>query len=156
MFTFCVHTLVDITENGSLKKDFPFKTLSGEVVHDKNSLLVAKNQQSNFTTLIQTLQLRGNIVWEHPPIKINEPIANMRFGSAYEGKQNIWNFMWQVEQSELYAEEQNKYGQLESDFDMIPVLSFCKETCTFPYSAFITTDTKLKNTYFSFVPDENK
>lgn len=156
MFTFCVHTLVDITEHGSLKKEFPFKTLSGELVYDKNSLSTARNQQANFTTLVQTLQLRSNITWEHPPVKINEPIANMRFGSAYDGKQNVWNFMWQVEQSEIYAEGTDKYGQLKADFDMIPVLSFCKETVTFPYSAFITTDTKFKNTYFSFVPDENK
>ncbi len=156
MQTFCIHTLVDITENGMLKKEFPFKTKSGELVHDKISLDVAKNQQSNFTTLIQTLQLRGNLVWEHTPVRIHENIVNMKFGNAYEGKHYVWNFMWQVEQTDLYSKDNDPYGQLKEDFDMIPILNFCKETATFPASAFITTDPRTINTYFSFVPEENK
>ena len=156
MHTFCIHTLIDITENGMLKKEFPFKTKSGEIVHDKPTLDIAKNQQSNFITLIQTLQLRGNIVWEHTPVKIHENIANMRFGEAYEGKHFIWNFMWQVEQPDIYSQGVDRYAQLREDFNMIPVLSFCKETATFPASAFITDDPKTIYTYFTFVPAENK
>ena len=71
MYTFCCHTLVDITENGPLKAQFPFKTKSNEVIHDKQTLTVAKNQQSNFQTLLQILQLRGNVVWEHVPYRIH-------------------------------------------------------------------------------------
>ncbi len=156
MFTFCLHTLVDITENGPLKNTFPFKTKSGELVHDKDSLTIAKNQQLNFTTLLQTLQLRGNIVWEHVPIRIHENIANMKFGNAYEGKHYVWNFMWQVEQEDLYKNEQDQYGQLKDDFDVVPIINFCKETATFPASAFITQDPQTLNTYFSYIPEENK
>jgi len=156
MYTYCIHTLVDITEHGSLKKQFPFTSKSGELIHNKDSLLIAKNQQANFTTLLQTLQLRGNIVWEHPPIKIHENIANMRFGTAYSGKHFVWNFMWQVEQQELYAKDQDRYGQLKDDFDLVPVINFCKETATFPASAFITEDSRNINTYFSYIPETNK
>jgi hypothetical protein len=156
MFTFCLHTLVDITENGQLKQAFPFKTKSHEVIHNKDTLTIAKNQQANFTTLIQALQLRGNIVWEREPIRINENVVNMRFGDAYEGKHLVWNFMWQVEQSDVYAIDNDQYGQLKEDFNMIPVINFCKETATFPASAFITKDSRFLNTYFSFVPEENK
>jgi hypothetical protein len=156
MFTFCLHTLVDITENGQLKQAFPFKTKSNEVIHNKDTLTIAKNQQANFTTLIQALQLRGNIVWEREPIRINENVVNMRFGDAYEGKHLVWNFMWQVEQSDVYAIDNDQYGQLKEDFNMIPVINFCKETATFPASAFITKDSRFLNTYFSFVPEENK
>jgi hypothetical protein len=106
--------------------------------------------------MIQTLQLRGNIVWEQTPIKINENIANMRFGSIYEGKHYIWNFMFQVEQEDVYAIEKDKYGQLKEDFDIVPVINFCKETASFPASAFITEDPRTLNTYFSYVPQENK
>ena len=38
MHEYRIHTLVDITDNGNLKKAFPFKTQSGDVVHDKQSL----------------------------------------------------------------------------------------------------------------------
>ena len=156
MPTYCAHTLVDITENGVLFNKFPFKTKGGEVIHDKESFYVAKNQQANFTTLVQTLQLRSNIVWEVPPIRQHDNIVNMKFGDAYEGKHYVWNFIWQVEATDLYSNEQDKYGMLHDDFDMIPILNFCKETATFPNSAFITKDTKFKNTYFSFIPEQNK
>ena len=156
MFTFCVHTLVDITENGVLKDKFPFKTKSNEVVHNAETLTIAKNQQINFTTMLQILQLNANITWEAIPIKIHENIANMKFGSSYDGKHFIWNFMWQVEQPDVYAKGLDKYGQLKEDFDMIPIVNFCKETATFPASAFITQDPRTINTYFSFVPDTNK
>ncbi len=63
MHTYMVHTLVDITDNGLLRGEFPFKTKSGEVVHDKQSLFIARNQNSNFTTMLQLLQIRGNITW---------------------------------------------------------------------------------------------
>ena len=57
MFEYRVHTLVDITDNGNLKQQFPFKTLSGDVIHDKNSLAIARNQNSNFNTMLQLLQM---------------------------------------------------------------------------------------------------
>ena len=156
MFTFCVHTLVDITENGVLKDAFPFKTKSNEIVHNPQTLAVAKNQQINFTTMLQILQLNANVVWEAVPYRIHENIANMRFGTGYDGKHFVWNFMWQVEQSDVYAKDLDKYGQLKDDFDMIPIVNFCKETATFPANAFITKDPRTINTYFSFVPDTNK
>ena len=64
MYEFYVHTLVDITDNGVLQKPFPFKTPGGEVVHDRQSLLMARNQNNNFNTMLQLLQIRGNITWE--------------------------------------------------------------------------------------------
>ena len=63
MYEFYVHTLVDITDNGNLQKAFPFQTKSGDVIHNKETLSIAKNQNSNFNTMLQLLQIRGNIVW---------------------------------------------------------------------------------------------
>ena len=156
MHTFAIHTLVDITENGVLKSEFPFTTKSGELVHDRDSLITARNQQANFTTLLQLLQIRGNIVWEQPPIKTHENIANWRFGSAYAGRHMIWNFIWQTEQLDVYAVDNDRTAQLAEDFDQIPVVNFCKETATFPASAFITQDDKTLNTYFTYIPEQDK
>ena len=66
MYEFRVHTLVDITDNGNLRKEFPFKTSGSEVVYDKHTLAIARYQNSNFNTMIQLLQIRGNITWEVP------------------------------------------------------------------------------------------
>ena len=36
MHLYRIHTLVDITNNGNLKQQFPFKTEADEVIHDKH------------------------------------------------------------------------------------------------------------------------
>ena len=157
MHTFIVHTLVDITDNGLLKKEFPFKTKSGEMVHDKQSLFTARNQNSNFTTMLQILQIRGNIEWEHPPMKVNDLVINTKFGQAYDGKHNIWTFTFLTEQQNVYGDDASgNIGNLIGDFDLIPILSFCKETATFPSNTFITEDDHTINTYFSYQGITNK
>ena len=157
MHTFIVHTLVDITDNGLLKKEFPFKTKSGEIVHDKQSLFTARNQNSNFTTMHLILQIRGNIEWEHPPMKVNDLVINTKFGQAYDGKHNIWTFTFLTEQQNVYGNDASgNIGNLIGDFDLIPILSFCKETATFPSNTFITEDDHTINTYFSYQGITNK
>ena len=156
MYEFRVHTLVDITNNGNLRKEFPFKTDANEVIHDKHTLAIARNQNSNFNTMSQLLQIRGNITWETPPMKLNEPVANMRFGSVYDGKQNSWHFTFFVEQSEVYGQQQEPTAQLIEDFDLVPILNFCKETATFPTATFITQNSETINTYFSYAGEINK
>ena len=157
MYEFRVHTLVDITENGNLKKEFPFKSKSNNVIHDKHTLIIAKNQNNNFNTMLQLLQMRGNITWETPPMQLNDPIANMKFGTAYEGKQNSWHFTFYTEQEEVYGNlATNNVGQLIEDFDLVPILSFAKETATFPSNTFITENERTLNTYFSYAGEKNK
>ena len=157
MHIYIVHTLVDITENGNLKQEFPFKTLSGGVIHDKHSLEIARNQNGNFTTMLQLLQLRGNIIWEKPPEIKHYIIANTKFGTTYEGKHTSWHFEFQTEQQDVYGDPlTNNVGQLIEDFDLVPIMTFCKETTTFPSNTFITQDDKTINTYFTYQGFKNK
>jgi len=156
MYEFRIHTLVDITDNGNLKKEFPFKTTGGEMVHDKNTLTIARHQNSNFNTMIQLLQMRGNITWEVPPMRVNETLGNSAFGTAYEGKHISWHFAFFVEQSDVYGEPQQPTAQLLDDFHLVPILNFCKETATFPTATFITQDSRTINTYFSYAGEINK
>tara|TARA_Y100000114_G_C11736674_1_gene316574 strand:- start:164 stop:634 length:471 start_codon:yes stop_codon:yes gene_type:complete len=150
MYEFYVHTLVDITDNGNLQKAFPFQTKSGDVIHNKETLSIAKNQNSNFNTMLQLLQIRGNIVWEQPPLRLHKTLGNTGFGSAYEGKHYSWHFQFFTEQSEIYGVPATPTGQLIDDFNLVPVVNFCKETAAFPTSTFITTDMNTINTYFSY------
>ena len=156
MHEYRVHTLVDITDNGSLQKPFPFKTPGGEVIHDKQSLLVAKNQNNNFNTMLQLLQMRGNVTWETPPQKIHDTIGNSGFGSLYEGKQTSWHFVFSTEQTDVYGSPEDPTGQLIQDFNLVPIINFCKETATFPTNTFITEDLRTINTYFSYAGEINK
>ena len=151
MHEYRIHTLVDITDNGNLKQPFPFKTESGEVIHDRHSLAIARDQNSNFNTMLQLLQLRANITWELPPQRIEiQSLKNHIFGSFYEGKQTTWHFQFFTEQAGVYGDEQDPTARLVEDFHNVPIVSFCKETVTFPHSTFDTQDLRTLNTYFSY------
>lgn len=156
MYEYRVHTLVDITDNGNLKQAFPFKTPSGEVIHDKHSLAIARNQNNNFSTLVQLLQIRANIIWEQPPFRINDTLGNSGFGSFYEGKHTSWHFQFFTEQSGIYGDDTDPVSELIGDFHHVPIVSFCKETATFPTSTFDTQNLKTLNTYFSYAGISNK
>ena len=151
MHEYHIHTLVDITNNVNLKQEFPFKTPAGDMIHDKHSLAVARDQNSNFNTVLQLLQMRSNITWENAPTKMELPtLSNHRFGSFYEGKQTIWNFQFFAEQSGVYGDLQEPTLNLIEDFHQVPIVSFCKETVTFPNSTFDTLSPRTINTYFSY------
>ncbi len=156
MYEFYVHTLVDITDNGVLQKPFPFKTPGGEVVHDRQSLLMARNQNNNFNTMLQLLQIRGNITWENLPFRQEGTLGNSAFGSSYEGKHTTWHFQFFTEQLEVYGDADDPTAQLKDDFNLVPIINFCKETATFPTNTFITSDPRTINTYFSYSGIYNK
>jgi hypothetical protein len=156
MYEYRVHTLVDITDNGNLKRAFPFKGISGEVIHDKQSLAMARNQNSNFTTMLQLLQMRANVTWDQPPMRVNDTLGNMGFGKFYEGKHTTWHFTFFSEQPGLYGDERDPTANLVGDFHHVPIVSFCKETATFPLSTFDTQNLETLNTYFSYAGISNK
>ena len=165
MHEYRIHTLVDITDNGNLKKQFPFETLSGHKVHDKHTLAVARDQNSNFSTMLQLLQMRGNITWEHPPQKVELPnLGNHGFGSYYEGPHATWHFQFFTEQAGVYGEMVDPTINLVDDFSLIPVMTQCHNTAHFPIQTFVTREMEgtdrqkiigalaggVINTYFSY------
>jgi hypothetical protein len=95
--------------------------------------------------------MRGNITWELPPQRIEiQSLKNHIFGSFYEGKQTTWHFQFFSEQAGVYGDDTDPVAQLTEDFHQVPILSFCKETVTFPLSTFDTMTPVSKNTYFSY------
>jgi hypothetical protein len=165
MHEYRIHTLVDITDNGNLRQQFPFKTKNEQVIDDKHSLAMARDQNSNFDTMIQILQMRGNITWEVPPQKIELPIpGNYNFGSYYEGQHNTWHFQFFTEQSGVYGDIGDPTENLVEDFNLVPVITDCTNTAHMPIQTFVTQDLKgtdeqkvigalaggVINTYFSY------
>lgn len=165
MHEYRIHTLVDITENGNLKQQFPFKTLAGSEIHDKQTLAIARNQNSNFATMLQLLQMRGNITWEHPPQRVELPdLGNHRFGSYYEGRQSTWHFQFFTEQSGVYGEIEDPTENLVDDFSLVPIIADCTNTAHLPLYTFVTKEMQgterqkiigalsggIINTYFSY------
>jgi hypothetical protein len=165
MYEYRIHTLVDITNNGNLRQPFPFKTETGKVIHDKHSLSIARNQNSNFSTMIQLLQMRGNITWEHAPQKMELPdLGNHTFGSYYEGPHTTWHFQFFTEQSGVYGDITDPTASLVEDFSLIPIVADCINTAHLPIHTFVTKEMQgterqkiigalaggIINTYFSY------
>ena len=171
MHEYRIHTLVDISDNGNLKKQFPFTTTSGVKVHDKHTLAVARDQNSNFATMLQLLQMRGNITWDHPPKQVELPnLANHEFGSYYEGAHTTWHFQFFTEQSGVYGDFVDPTESLVEDFSLVPVVTECRNTAHFPIQTFVTKEMQgtdrqkiigalsggVINTYFSYAGPTDK
>ena len=173
MHEYRIHTLVDITDNGNLKKQFPFTTPAGVKIHDKHTLAVARNQNSNFATLLQLLQMRGNITWDNPPQQYDSHLrecGNHAFGSYYEGHHNTWHFQFFTEQSGVYGDFVDPTGSLVDDFNLVPVVAECSNTAHLPVQTFVTKEMQgtdrqkiigaltggIINTYFSYAGPSDK
>ena len=80
-------------------------------------------------------------------------------------------FTFYTEQSEVFGMTSNPTEQLAGDFNLVPMLTECKETAHFPIQTFITTNVQpgtneqkvinalsgdIINTYFSYGGWQNK
>ena len=154
MHTYQIRTLVDVTENGIPQKQLPYKTKSGILVHDKEVLQKVKLQQQNFNTLIQTISMRGAPVWGHTPVREHVLITPQTgFGTFYEGKQMVWQFLFQTDQADLFGAN-NGCDFLAQDFDGIPVINFLDETITFRQSSFVSHSNEYRNVLFDYLGDK--
>jgi len=171
MHEYRIHTLIDITNNGNLKRQFPFKTDAGHDIQDRHTLAIARDQNSNFSTLLQVLQMRGNITWEHAPQKVELPnLANHIFGSYYEGSHTSWNFQFFTEQAGVYGDFVDPTASLVEDFSLIPIVADCTNTAHLPIHTFVTKEMQgtdrqkiigalaggIINTYFSYTGPTDK
>lgn len=119
---YCLYTLVDITYTGQYRND-----------PDKK---IEKNQQQNFDTVIQTLELRSNIFYDRKPELIQDSANKYGFDSSSE--QKIWSFTWETEQMDLYLKEANQVGHLIEDFQFVPFIPNLKETVIINRPIFIS------------------
>jgi len=125
---FKLYSLIDITQTDARRTD-----------NDKRSY----NQQSNFMTAINTIGLRANPEFTKAPTIINKGVGNMKFGKQYKGKQNVWEFEF-----EIPFEGALTVDMLIEDFDLIPVVSGLDETIDLENSVFRTQNQDYNNIFF--------
>ena len=119
-------TVVDITETNARKQD------------DK----LARDQQANFLTMLQTVGLRVNA----QPISCIAKVADVTelgFGSAITGKQRYWEFLFEHDYEGAVTEQ-----TLTQDFDLVPIITGLNETAHINNSAFRTQDKTERNIVF--------
>ena len=124
---YSLYTLVDISYTGRYRNE-PDKKLQ-------------RNQQQNFDTVIQTLELRSNISYDKKPAVLIEKASDYGFNSTSE--QKIWNFEWETEQVDEYIKDENHIGQLIEDFQFVPFITNLDETAIIQKPIFITQGTGL-------------
>jgi hypothetical protein len=133
MQRFTVHTLIDITETKMFKH--------------QNGSDMAKNQQQNFITLLQTIGLRVNPSFTRSPVCEEQDLKAWHFGSEYKGNHNVWTFDFEIEYDGAFADQfDNQTGLLVQDLHFVPVISQLTETVTLKLAVFDTTSSDYCNT----------
>ena len=108
LMRYCLYTLVDITATG----------------HHRSGEKLERNQQQNFDTVAQTIQLTGNMYYDNPPLRIPADI----FGRS---DADCWYFEWTMEIDELFLKNNDHIGVLKELFEFVPFIPNCTEFVQF-------------------------
>lgn len=110
---YCLYTFADITATGQY--------------HGGQKL--ERNQQQNFDTVIQTIQLSGNIYYDRNP----EPVPAAIFGNS---DIPCWYFEWRMEIPNLFKRETDPIAVLKELFRFVPYIGGLTEPVQFEPSVF--------------------
>ena len=95
----------------------------------------ARNQQQNFDTVLNTIGIRANVMYDdQPTVMVNIP---NRYGMTGKDFANIWVFEWQVESQYRFRHEEDDVGLLKVDFSLVPYISGLTETARFKNNLFM-------------------
>ena len=130
-----VQTLVDITKTGILSTKDP-------------SQLKERNQQRNWETITQVLNLRTQLLDLSDPILTLEQMEKHNFGSVYKGKRRVWTFTFDIEFSDIFGNKDDPLKLLRYDFEMVPIITGLNESPLKGQSMFVP-DGEYKNVHFS-------
>jgi len=128
-----IQTLVDITRT--------------KVTRPNQGSPMAFDQNRNFITLMQCIELRSVVSYEFPPEVENKDITNMGFGSDFKGCQNVWRFEIIPDRVGVYTTENgNPVGSLLNDIDSVPIIKNLTETVNIHKAIFNCKDLASRNT----------
>lgn len=132
MNTIEIQTLVDITQTN--------------INRPKQGSQQQLDQQRNFTTLKQCLEIRSNIIFDVPPQVESKDIKDLGFGSKFKGKHTVWTFRFTPERRGAYSENGDEVGCLYEDVDQVPVVKSLTETINIDKAIFDLKNPMTKNT----------
>lgn len=121
------YTLIDITDTG--------------VVKNFNDKLKERNQQRNWETVLQVLNMRTQLFRAEQTQIITKDLKGFQFGSAYNSKHKVWVFEFETEHQDVIP---------LNDFDSVPIISGLDETAKPAMNLFFT-DPENKNIYFEII-----
>jgi hypothetical protein len=128
-----IKTLVDITNT--------------RVTRPNQGTQLALDQNKNFITLMQCIEIRSIVTYDMPPTVETVDVKGMGFGSEYKGKHKVWTFTIRTDRDGVYIDpEGNPVGKLVSDLNNVPVIKSLTETINIDRAIFECADALSKNT----------
>ena len=111
------YTLVDITPTG--------------VTRGQN--LIARDQQRNWDTVLQTIGLstQPHVVGFPRSIYMDLSLYKRLFGELYEGVHRVWYWTFVVDHEDIFADGDDPLARLRDQFAQVPVITGLEETCGF-------------------------
>jgi len=134
-------TLFDITRTGITghfrSSQLPFQDRAGQSITDLTTWTRSRNQQRNFETIEQLLQLRTQI------FEITIPTIN-------HGR---WSFEFTVETEGIYQNEQDVFGILKTDCNGVPMIMGLDDE--YALSPVLVTEGNQQNIWFAEIMVNN-
>jgi hypothetical protein len=124
---FKLYSLIDITETGGRRGDDP--------------RLV--KQQQNYLTVIQTIGIRANPEIVRSPKTETINVSKLGFGSEFRGNKPVW-----ILDFEFGLNQEHSIEDLESDFELVPIIGGLDENIEVEDWVFRTSDPRFKNIVF--------
>jgi len=126
-------TLVDITETRQNRKEV-----------DKE---LAYQQQQNFVTLLQSIGMRVNPLYNNSPAVSSVDMKAQTFGTAFKGIHKVWTWDFYIEFDGGFTDaDGNETGHLYNDLNLVPIITGLAETATFSVPVFNTKSDTDRNT----------
>lgn len=132
MQSFTIHTLIDVTETKAFKH--------------QDGTDIAKLQQQNFMTLLQTIGLRVNPMFNKGPSVEEVNLKDWEFGSNYKGHHRLWTFNFDIEYDGAFNDGINEHGHLINDLHFVPIITGLTESINPKLAVFDLTSSDLRNT----------
>jgi hypothetical protein len=128
-----IQTLVDITNT--------------RVIRPNQGTQLQLDQQRNFITLMQCIEIRSIVSYDSKPAFENIDIKDMGFGNAYKGKHTVWTFRITPDREGVYTDDKNDpVGELVNDLNQVPFTKNLLETINIDKAIFDLKDNQYKNT----------
>ena len=127
-----VRTLIDVTPTGISRYQ-----LSKELEH---------NQQKNWITLLQAIELRSLIEFDQPAVCETLDLRALGFGEKHRGTHAMWTFVFTIDRDFAYADEKSRVGLLMHDLHEVPIIRNLTETINMNRPVFDTQSRFYRNT----------
>jgi len=128
-----IKTLIDITQT--------------KVSRPNQGSQLELDQNRNFITLLQCLEIRSIVIYESSPVVEEVSIKDMGFGTDYKGKHKVWTFTFTPDREGVYTDQEgNALAYLVTDINGVPIIKNLTETINIDKAMFECKDITTKNT----------